>query len=286
MRIKFIIDCDKEGEGVPFALFAKAGNIFQKLLSGVAADSRHPCEFCAYVSDGSHPGLPSIFFVEKRGNSDAVRAVAESVKRYSESLGTGNCRSIPGGVLKELSKLEKLCKNGRHGKIRGMEAQVHNGKFRETILSIDANSLTIENFRKEEIVVPTSIVGRVGMLNLRNKKGLIRLYSRWDKKSPVEIFFSEKFKGRVIKSLEKLIEVRGEGRFRPGRVLPYRMEMSSIKTLPDKIDWAGWRAMRGAFPDITGGLSIDEYVAKIRRRGEDISLEECVAEVMRDLEKR
>lgn len=263
MQIKFVIE-SANGGGFPLAALTKAGSSFEKLLTGIAAVPNHSRESPAvYLSDYSPA---AVCFTAKLGDPDAMRAVADGMKRCFQSLESGDYEAIPAAVRKELGELGKLSQNGKGEQFGKMAIELQNGQSRQKILNIDHTFPKIKRLRKKEVVCESSVVGWADQINLHKKKGMMKIYPYVSEKMPVDVYFSEKFKSRVIKSLGKTVKILGEGRHWLDRPLPYRMEMSDITVLPEIDEGKVWRNMYGAFPDITGGLSVDEYMAIIRDR--------------------
>ena len=128
----------------------------------------------------------------------------------------------------------------------------------------DINSNFVENLDKEskkEVSDYTTIEGKIEMVQLHTSE-YFKIYSDLESAPPVSCSFSNELKPKVIGLIDRRATVYGRAWYRPKSYHPNRMNVEKITPLalgerPDM------KKLKGAF-DITGGLSVEEYMKSIR----------------------
>jgi len=105
-----------------------------------------------------------------------------------------------------------------------------------------------------------------GMLDIINIHGQEKLFYLYPEIGPTRIqctFQPELF--QIAKSaLGKRVEVKGLFKYKIRAPYPYAAEVNEINTLPEDNELPTFRDLLGIDPDITGGLSSENYIRKIR----------------------
>lgn len=115
----------------------------------------------------------------------------------------------------------------------------------------------------QELVCYTSAKGKLELINL-DGDGKFMIHPLVDVWNSVEVSFNTKdaaLKEAIISSADKVVEVYGKGYYREdGEALPYKMELESIRRVPDSKDLPKLSDFAGVAPDITGGKSVEEFL--------------------------
>ena len=120
----------------------------------------------------------------------------------------------------------------------------------------------IQQARDQEICDYSTVEGRVEMLNLHGKPRL-QIYSDLPGvPSLVCVFSDPEIERKAIEAIKHRVAVRGQAWYRPHSFHPHRMHLEGIDLLDDG-DCPRAADLKGAFPRITGDLTIAEHIAKI-----------------------
>lgn len=82
----------------------------------------------------------------------------------------------------------------------------------------------------------------------------------------VKCYFKDDIVSDLIGALDRFIAVRGDCFYREDakQGMPYKIMVNSIEVLPKSEDLPDWDDIAGIAPDLTGGLSSEEYVRRQR----------------------
>lgn len=147
-----------------------------------------------------------------------------------------------------------------------------NGNIRKVVFSCGRERVTATESIKEKvdrIVLKeqsnsyrcwTSLEGTLVVISGEQKKHLFKIRDILLPK-PVKCFFNDDSLEKVLQAFEKRISVFGETKFNPNHI-PVAIEVEKFKIMPEDSTLPKYRDLPSV--DITGGLSIPDYMEKIR----------------------
>lgn len=107
------------------------------------------------------------------------------------------------------------------------------------------------------------IRGMLEYINIHKNKNVFRIYPDI---GPQKIIchFSEELTQKAIEAIGKYVEVRGELRFRAVSKHPHEIFVEEIEIFPPEEELPSLYELRGIAPNLTGQLSSEQFVRKIR----------------------
>lgn len=228
---------------------------------------KNPCEF--FVSGLTHQSPATIEISTRSLHQRAGECVVNELIKQVHAFEKCDSDGLSDESLKMWEKYLKPYENKKIKSSKILFINSTSDKLQEQPKVIMESSHEIVNAikkaREKETVCKTTVTGRVELLNLHNHDKLkLKVYPRVKEWNPVDVYFSESFKERVIKTMDKVVEISGIGHYRPHEFRPYKMKMDDIEQFPDEKDMPKFSEMRGKFPDITGGKTVDEYIKDLR----------------------
>jgi len=107
------------------------------------------------------------------------------------------------------------------------------------------------------------IRGMLEYINIHENKNVFRIYPDIGPRKIV-CHFSEELTKKAIEAIGKYVEVKGELRFRAVSKHPHEIFVEEIEIFPPEEELPTLYELRGIAPDLTGDLSSEEFVRKIR----------------------
>ena len=105
--------------------------------------------------------------------------------------------------------------------------------------------------------------GDLEYMNLHESKNVMRLYPKVGPKI-IYCHFPPDLKDKATASMGKRVEIVGIFKYRKGAPYPYKAEVKDIIPFPPDSELPSFYDLLGSNPNITGGLSSEEYLRKIR----------------------
>ena len=110
----------------------------------------------------------------------------------------------------------------------------------------------------------TSVEGLLEEINVHNKKNRFRIFLDKGYSGSITCQFPEdKFK-EATEALKKRVSVKGTGRFTRGQTFPNLIIVDEITVFPNEKEYLPLQKFTGIFPNVTGDLSSEDFVNKIR----------------------
>ncbi len=163
-----------------------------------------------------------------------------------------------------LSTIEQLVKVDPD-KVERLEVQfTENGTVHKIYKLDDEFKNHLTNARREEERVISTIDGKLEQINIHNKANTFRIYTPLPVLSYVNCKFSQEILEKVQSSLGAFVSVSGECFYRPDMVVPYNIEVQTMKVLPPTDKLPSLRDIYGMAPDLTGDKTSEQFVREIR----------------------
>lgn len=127
----------------------------------------------------------------------------------------------------------------------------------------------IANLLEPQLISAGFIQGRIEAVNIHQAANIFKLYPRV---GPTRLtgHFPEALSGQVGAALGKDVVVSGRLRYRADEPNAYAIETEAIEILPDINTLPTFNDLLGAAPDLTEGLSTEEWLAKRRAEIEPV----------------
>jgi hypothetical protein len=84
----------------------------------------------------------------------------------------------------------------------------------------------------------------------------------------IECDFAPELRGRVKEGLDSYVRVFGKLRYKWLSPFPYAVNVTELEVYPPEDELPTIMNLKGIVPGLTGGLSSEEFVEKIRGRAE------------------
>lgn len=107
------------------------------------------------------------------------------------------------------------------------------------------------------------IRGMLEYINIHQDKNLFRIYPDVGPKK-VSCHFPQELTEKAIDSIGKFVEVKGEIKYKAISKYPHEIIVEEIEAFPDEKELPSLYELRGIAPDLTGKLSSEQFVRKIR----------------------
>jgi|SRR5579862_1370494 len=107
-----------------------------------------------------------------------------------------------------------------------------------------------------------SIVGKLDSVNVHNRNRFF-VYPEVGA-SKIECFFSDELRQKVKDALYRKIEVVGKLRYKTWDKFPYGISATDLNVYPEDEELCTFSELLGVAPDATGGLTVNEFIDKIR----------------------
>ena len=187
-------------------------------------------------------------------------SLISDTKKFFSLVSEGNTDSIPDEFLIAGESIAgPICR-------KGIKAGIQFSKDALPDSSVAVDEQFVRNIqqarRDQEICDYSTVEGRIEMLNLHGKPRL-KLYSDLPGAPPLVCDFSDpEIEKKATTAIKRRVAVRGQAWYRPHSFHPHRMHLEGIDLLDDG-DCPRAADLKGAFPRITGDLTIAEHIAKI-----------------------
>lgn len=110
----------------------------------------------------------------------------------------------------------------------------------------------------------STVDGKLDQINIHSNPYTCKVYPRLLKSSPITCKFDGDLLQKVRGLLGTFVSVRGECLYRAGKAYPHEMKLRKIEKLPSGDDAPTWQDIYGIAPNITGGLSSEEFIRRQR----------------------
>ena len=268
---------EKEGGGVFFshfrAIIDAAVGLLKQASKELAAGRDEKKEF--FVVDASHNSPYKIDIACRsqdapllcgNGNGSIVGKVNDALRAIDREQADDLSNSMMENVGKLISPLKG---KSRHS-IEGLDLDFVNGEWNPHRFS--AGPSFVEKFNQalaRDFVCRTTVSGRAEMIDLRNDKK-IRMRITCPIKGEVVCLIAPKFRRQAKNAIDSMAVIHGMGRYRPNGLHPYRVDVTEengIEVIDFDPDAPKLSDFKGAFPDLTGGMSAEDYLREIRGKG-------------------
>lgn len=217
-----------------------------------------------YLTDLSHnsPALiESTFPVSLQNEGERV---IEKIKEQGDKLQSDDSTGVAEDFLGRFEDMLLFpAKNNIYIKMES----VLGGKTELMLDNGERTVVALQNLRLLDMECQTYAVGILEWLNIHGKANQLKIYPRVSGWKQITVTFDDALKSDVIASIGKHVKVSGLGRFRPGAFLPHTIKMENMETFLDDKDIPKLSELRGKFPNITGGRSVEEYLRNLRTEG-------------------
>lgn len=143
--------------------------------------------------------------------------------------------------------------------------------IKSVMLSFNGNAVVVDSEFKRfmsQVLAPEEFTrgfvrGMLEYINIHQGKNVFRIYPDI---GPVKIscHFPDKIVREAIAAVGKYIEVRGELKYKAVSQDPYGIAVEEIEILPGDDTLPPLLSLRGLMPNITGSLTTEQFVRKIR----------------------
>lgn len=128
----------------------------------------------------------------------------------------------------------------------------------------------LESLLRTTTVGTGSVRGRLDAINLHAGANVFRIYPKIGARS-INCLFPSHLSLQAKQALGGSVEVRGTLKYRLRQPFPHEVEVTSIVPL-DEAPTVSWKDLRGVCPNLTGGLSSEDWIRQ-RRKELDAQLE-------------
>lgn len=144
----------------------------------------------------------------------------------------------------------------------------HLNSIRIVTNGYDLNLNKIFKAKVDLILVPEEksigyIRGMLEYINIHQNKNLFRVYPDIGP-TKVSCHFPQELMGKAIDSIGKFVEVKGEIKYKAISKYPHEIIVEEIEAFPDEKELPSLYELRGIAPDLTGKLSSEQFIRKVR----------------------
>lgn len=243
-------------------------NDFVEQLNGIASamrkagvtdsSSRRPDVYFRIVSLSSNSPLTVEMEMVTQDVDDAAQ-VADSAREFF-------------GLLKEINKRGEISRQVDYGVLESVRqlaapmgktlASTSVSLFRTTVPITPRFRAQFERVLAPEQVAGGSVRGMLEFINLHGNKKVFRIYPDAGPRR-IKCLLRDEQVADAIASVGKFVEVRGIVHYKASATHAHEIEVASIQVLPT-VPVEALQALRGIAPDLTGGLTSEEYIRNLR----------------------
>jgi hypothetical protein len=142
---------------------------------------------------------------------------------------------------------------------------------KSVILAFNGNDVVVDSEFKRimsQVLAPEEfskgfVRGMLEYINIHQGKNVFRIYPDI---GPVKIscHFPDKMVSEAIAAVGKYVEVRGELKYKAVSQDPHEIAIEEVEVLPGDDSLPSLLSLRGLVPNITGSLTAEQFVRKIR----------------------
>ncbi len=169
---------------------------------------------------------------------------------------------VPPDTTREL--LEAFNELGKGVRKKRVRAVIRNGD-RPTVEITEGVSETINAIVGQEEVYLGSLDGRLESVNIHSANRTFRIYPA-AQPGYVDCIFPKELTKAAGEALGHEVRVHGELVYRWGDRFPSRINADKVDELPDEENLPTIMALEGVYPNISDGLSAEEFLRKLRHR--------------------
>ena len=204
-----------------------------------------------------------------RSSYPAINSPVLAVDNAFRNIQKGKADNISAPMMAKIEKLIDPCRAKASHRLKFLEIGFVNGRDNTPLVPIDSSFIDqVHQSRAREFACHTVVSGPAEMLDLRKKKKggkiqmkVLRLGGE------VTCILDSNLHERAINAMGKVAVVRGLGHYRPNAFHPYQIEVTNDNDI-DILDLNSGAPklseLEGAFPGLTGGKSVAEYLREIR----------------------
>jgi hypothetical protein len=218
---------------------------------------------------------PTVFYriIELSYHSPATMTIAAyPCPGIQEDNSDEVVRTISFGIkaINEKSEVPSYFDHDALEAYKGIGKRIGKG-FSSITVSANGDSCTItEDFPehvqlvqgKDEITIG-SISGKIEAINFHSPPYRFTIYPLVGP-NRVRCVFKQKLKKEALAAIDKYVTVYGRLKYRQRAVYPYEIDVDNIITGPPPDKIAKLSDLKGMAPNITDGLSSEEYIRKLR----------------------
>jgi hypothetical protein len=108
-----------------------------------------------------------------------------------------------------------------------------------------------------------AIEGMLEQINLHHGANIFYIYPEIGPRK-VTCHFPSRLYDDAVSAVGRRVEISGTLHYRAGASFPHQIAVSAIEAFPTETELPNWDDLRGRAPDITGGLSSEEFVRELR----------------------
>lgn len=258
-RLTFVLE--GPDNRLELSVFAQKVKHFLDLLNNTAKESGEK-DVVFNVVNLSHSSPATIECEPVGKDLDQSATVCDALEKNFKYVAEGKTDSIPNSVLSAMEKIAKF----NPKKVVRAEVQVAGARrVGKAVYRLDekfAQQLSeARDYEQSEI---STIDGKLEEANIHSKPGSFRIYTSFPAFPSLKCEFPPVLLERVQKALGSYVSVSGECFYRPGEMVPYKMEVKGMEILPPSEDLPSFEDIYGMAPGLTGGKSSEQFVREIR----------------------
>ena len=224
-----------------------------------------------FVVDASHssPYQMEITYRPAGGEGFLFPGPVLAVSNAFREIQSGKADNISAPMMAKVEKLIDPCREETSHRLGLLNLGFVNGRDIAPSVPIDSSFMRqVDQSRAHEFICRTVVSGPAKMLDLRKeeKGGDIKM-KIMRPEGEVTCILGRHLRKQAINAMDNVAVMRGLGRYRPNDFHPYRIDVTNdddIDILPPDLGAPKLSELEGAFPGLTGGKSVAEYLREIR----------------------
>jgi hypothetical protein len=217
---------------------------------------------------------PTVFYkiIELRYHSPATITLAAYPYDIEEDYSDAVVKTISSGIkaINEQSEIPPYFDYDILEAYKGIGKRIGKG-ISSIIVSVNGDSCTITEEFSEHIqliqgkdeTTTGSISGKIEAINFHSPPYRFTIYPIVGPQR-VRCIFKSKLKKEALAAIDEYVTVYGTIKYRQKAVYPYEIDVDNIVKSPLHDKLPKLSELKGIAPDITGGLSSEAYVRKLR----------------------
>ena len=224
-----------------------------------------------FVVDASHnsPYRVEITCRPAGGEGFLFPGPVHAVSAAFQAVQNGKADSISAPMMAKIEQLIDPCRKEASHRLGLLNLSFVNGRDIAPSVPIDSSFVhQVDQSRAREFICRTVVSGPAKMLDLRKeeKGGDIKM-KIMRPEGEVTCILGRHLRKQAKDAMDNVAVMRGLGRYRPNDFHPYRIDVTNgddIDILHPDSGAPKLSELEGAFPGLTGGKSVAEYLREIR----------------------
>lgn len=242
----------KERGDVRLSEFVTALDTLKSALFHTHRHLGEPGRPTLYIEDLSHSSPATAVIGDREAHPELFETLFDAL----ENMGDGKAVTRVGyETLDDLSELAQRVTKGKVGGIRiagnGREGATFNADFLKRLEAELAPELTCFS----------TVEGWLERLNLHNNANQFVIYPPSIRKG-IRCYVSQELVKDAIAAVDKKVAVSGQVSYRPRAEVPYEVNVERIEVF-NQDEVPRFEKLRGLVPEITDGLTTEEYLERI-----------------------